>query len=294
MKNISTWLFPIMFITLLVSCKEEDLTEYPGSLIKHGNTFLTLPKKDAYTGDDRFYAFSGSATTDLSSLSGTDYTYEFWVKVASDCPIGDREMPAGFNAGGACISERRNNFELYLVNDPSGGDFAIKYGRLNATNDFQQASMMSDASGIHLHFNEWVHVAISRNITDGIAKLYINGNLAASSTDSVWIHPVNDTWLDINYMYRAQNMNFFVGSFDLYRVSKIDRYPTNFTPNRDVKYTVDDNTLLQLNLDKHLTAFVPATAFDKIETFGYYTYFIKLHNTVLWEVDPDIYFPLYP
>jgi hypothetical protein len=95
-------------------------------------------------------------------------------------------------------------------------------------------------------------------------------------------------------MYRAQNMNFFVGSFDLYRVSKIDRYPTNFTPNRDVKYTVDDNTLLQLNLDKHLTAFVPATAFDKIEIFGSYTYFIKLHNTVLWEVDPDIYFPLYP
>lgn len=294
MKNISIFLSVIILTSILfLSCEKEKQT-YPGVLIKHGLKYLYLPLKQTYGSDDRVYAFSsGSATTDLSSLSGTDFTYEFWIKADDSCSIGNRLASSGLDAGGACISERRNNFELYLVNAKNGGDFAIKYARLNSDDDFQQAYMISDTTGKILFFNQWVHVAISRSSADNIAKFYINGDLVGFSADSLWIQPVNDTWLDINYMYRGSNMNFFVGGIDLYRVSKIDRYPSNFTPSRDSAYSVDENTLLQLNLDKHLTPFSPATSFDKIEIFGSYTPYIKVHNSVIWETDSDVYYPLY-
>ena len=283
----------LAFIGLFISsCTEDDKgQEYPGNIIIHGSTYLNVMDNSDNDLNARFYAFSGGSSTDLSALNGEDFTYELWFRVDSDALIGDRTAPSGATAFGACISERAHNFELYLVDD-ADADFAVKYGRINVNDDFHMGTMTSEDSSINLSFDEWVHVAISRSSTDGIAKFYINGTLIDSSDDPLWIQPVNDKWLDFNYMYRENlAINFFKGSMENIRVSTIDRYPTEFIPNKDIKYNeslgangeiidngIDEYTLLQLNLDNHLTPFSPATDFNKIEIHGFYNYYIKLHN----------------
>lgn len=278
--------FAILGSLTFTSCEREALPVYPGTiiqidtvLVKGANlTYPTFTGSD--TAGDRFYAFSGGNSTDLSSMSGEDWTYELWIKVDPDALIGDASEPSGQTAGGACISERGRIFELYLIED-SNADYAIKYNRLDGDN-LAVGTMESSSSSVNLKFDEWAHVAISRSSDDGIAKFYINGRLIDSSSDTLWVQPVNDTWLDFNYMYRGGNMNFFKGSFDDIRVSYIDRYPTEFEPNHFERYIVDNNTLLQMDLDNNLTAFDPVGDYDKVEIKGIYSYFIQVVNTVFW------------
>jgi len=285
------WLFFSLFI--LISCQKDDLPEYPGSLIIHGLVNIVMPGSDINDPNLRMYAFSGNSDNDLSSLPEGDWTYELWIKVDPDALIGISDAANGLYAGGACIGERRHIFELYLINDPDpDADFAIKYGKLRDGDDYQVASMQSDQAAENLKFNEWVHVAISRSSADNTAKFYINGKLIDSSTDPVWKQPACDTWLDFNYMYRGSAMHFFKGGMDNVRLSTVDRYPTEFTPDRSQPYIVDDYTLLQLNLDEHLTPFSPPNEFDKIEIKGYYDYYIKVHKDNTWYHEPDEYLPL--
>jgi len=290
MKTYKYLILTLIFFGLN-ACEKEDLPEYPGSLIVHGLVNIEMPGSDINNPDMRMYAFSGSHTDDLSSLPAGDWTYELWIKVSPNALIGNKDARNGLYAGGACIGERRHNFELYLINDPDA-DFAIKYGKLQAGDDDQIASMQSDGATENLHFDEWVHVAISRSSTDGIAKFYINGKLIDSSNDPIWEQPVDDTWLDFNYMYRGSAMHFFKGGMDNVRLSTIDRYPNEFTPDRSTPFLVDSNTLLQLNLDEHLRAFSPANDFDKIEIQGTYDYYIKVHKDNTWHHEPDQYLPL--
>jgi len=270
------------------SCTEECEPVYPGTIIQIDTVFveganLTYPSfvgSPENLSDDRFYAFSGSSSEDFSSFLGEDWTYELWIKVDADALIGDRNAESGAAAGGACISERGRIFELYLIDD-ANADYAIKYGRLDADN-LHTASMQSDNSNINLNFDEWAHIAITRSSSDGIAKFYINGKLIDSSNDVLWAHPSNDTWLDFNYMYRGGNINFFKGSMDNIRVSRTDRYPNEFEPDYFERFSVDDNTFLQLDLDNNLTPFDPVNDFDKVEIKGTYPYYIKIHNRVYW------------
>jgi len=282
---------PIFFLLLIgsltiTSCESDPLPVYPGNIIQIDTVFvegvnLTYPTfTGSNTSDDRFYAFSGGNTNDLSSMSGEDWTYETWIKVDPDALIGDRNAVSGKDANGACIMERGRNFELYLIDD-ANADFAIKYNRLDSDN-VAVGTMQSNDSNINLKFNEWAHVAISRSSADQTAKFYINGVLIDSSEDDLWIQPVNDTWLDFNYMYRSGNMNFYKGSFDNIRVSYNDRYPTSFTPDQFERFVVDNNTLLQMDLDENLTPFDPVNSFDKVEIKGNYGYYIQIVNTVFW------------
>lgn len=287
MKLFTFIAFFITFGSLVfTSCEREALPVYPGTIVQIDTVFveganLTYPTfTGSDTSGDRFYAFSGSSSTDFSSMSGTDWTYELWIKVDPEALIGDPNEPSGQTAGGASISERSRNFELYLIED-SNADYAIKYNRLDDDN-LPLGTMESSNSGINLKFDEWVHVAISRSSTDGLAKFYINGTLIDSSSDPLWIQPVNDTWLDFNYMYRGGNMNFFKGSFDNIRISYIDRYPTDFEPDQFERFAVDNNTFLQMDLDNNLTPFDPVNDYDKVEIKGVYSYYIQVINTVFW------------
>ena len=276
----------LLLSIVFTSCEADPLPVYPDTIIQIDTVFvkgvnITYPTfTGSDTRDDRFYAFSGGNSEDLSSLSGTDWTYETWIKVDSDALIGDRTAAAGKDALGACFMERGRNFELYLIDD-ANADFAIKYNRLDASND-AVGTMKTDESGINLKFNEWVHVAISRSSNDNTAKLYINGSLIKSSTDDLWIQPVNDGWLDFNYMYRGGNINFFKGSMDNIRVSYIDRYPTAFEPIQYKRFPEDGDTLILLDLDENLTPFDPVKIFDKVEIKGPYPYYIQVINTVFW------------
>ena len=287
-KNI----IPVALIAgalFISSCEKEDQVCYPGTIIQTdtvfvkgvNQTYMTLTGES--TSDDRFYAFSGSSSTDLSSLNGEDWTYEEWVKVDPAALVGSADSLNGATAEGACIMERGKIFELYLIKD-ANSDFAIRYNRLDSDNA-AVGTMTSEG----LMFNEWVHVAISRSAADGVAKFYINGKLAGSSSDVLWAQPAdNDTWLDFNYMYRGASINFFKGSFDNIRVSYSDRYPSEFTPDQFGRLIVDTNTLLQCDLDNNLTPFDPATDFDKVEIKGVFSYYIKVLNTATWTSEDHV------
>ena len=289
-KNI----YLIILIFTFINCKKENQPEYPGSLIKHGLVNIVMPGSDINDPNMRMYAFSGNHQNDLSALPSGDWTYELWIKVDSMALIGNKDALAGVYAGGACIGDRRHIFELYLINDDDpDADFAIKYGALHNGDDLQVASMQSDQAAENLHFNEWIHVAICRSSADNTTRFFINGKLIDSSTSNVWKQPANDdTWLDFNYMYRGSPMFFFKGGMDLVRLSTICRYTQEFTPSRNEPYVVDENTLLQLNLDEHLTPFSPPNDFDKIEIKGFYDYYIKVHKDNTWYHEPDEYLPL--
>ena len=286
MKLFKYFLLPVALISLMFTSCNECEPVYPGTIVQIDTVFvkganITYPTfSGSDTSDDRFYAFSGSSDTDLSSMNEGDWTYETFIKVDPEALIGDRTAQSGKDAGGACIMERGRIFELYLIDD-ANADFAIKFNSLNGDNE-AVATMQSDETGDNLEFNEWAHVAISRSSSDGTTKFYINGKLIDSSTDDVWLQPVSDTWLDFNYMYRGGNMNFYKGSFDNIRVSYNDRYPSPFTPNQLERFVLDNNTFLQMDLDNNITPFDPVTDFDKVEIKGVYSYYIKVINTVFW------------
>jgi hypothetical protein len=293
MKQMKKYIYLIVSIAFIfTSCKEdENLTEYPGNIIIHGSTFLNSLGSDTNSNDARIYAYSSSNENDLSLLDGENFTYELWFRANENTAIGDNLAGSGQYANGACILTRSRIFEIYLVEDDDA-DFALKYGRLDGLNN-HVGTMSSTNSNVNLHFNEWVHVAITRSATDGIAKFYINGKLIDSSNDSLWIQPASiDTWLLFNYMYRFGTvMNFYHGALDNIRISLIDRYPNEFEPNILLKYNeiidddgetisnpIDDDTLLQLDLENHLTPFDPPDDFNKIEIKGKYDYYIKIHK----------------
>ena len=74
-------LFFLMIIGSLtfISCESDPLPVYPGNIIQIDTVFvkgvnITYPTfTGSNTADDRFYAFSGGNSNDLSSLSGEDW-----------------------------------------------------------------------------------------------------------------------------------------------------------------------------------------------------------------------------
>lgn len=294
--KVLKYIIPVVIVVTLMftSCSDDCEPVYPGTIVQIDTVFvkganLTYPTfSGSNTGDDRFYAFSGGSEDDLSSMNEGDWTYETWINVDPDALIGDRTAQSGKDANGACIMERGRIFELYLIDD-ANADFAVKFNSLNSDNE-AIGTMQSDESSVNLNFSEWVHVAISRSSSDNTTKFYINGKLIDSSTEDLWIQPVNDTWLDFNYMYRGASINFFMGSLDNIRVSYNDRYPSPFEPNQLERFVLDNNTLLQMDLDNSLTAFDPPNDFDKVDIKGRYSYYIKVINTVFWTSE-DIIIP---
>lgn len=277
----------------ITSCGGSDDDNYQGEI-------NTDPEEEITTGyvtlsgsgetNDRINCYAESNDLGLTTIPEGDWTYEIWINADPLTSIGDPAENSGLTAEGACISEREAIFELYLIADEDeGADYAIKYNRLDLDN--LAVGTMESSSITDLKFDEWVHVAISRSSTDGLAKFYINGVLIDSSDDELWIIPSSTSWLDINYMYRGSNMNFFKGSMDNIRVSTVDRYPSAFTPNRTEGFVVDDNTLLQVDLDNNLTAFEEGTVnypdFNKVEIKGTYPWYIKVINTVTWTTDEE-------
>ena len=301
MKKI-IYFIAILFIgSFTTSCNDDDKgTEYPGNIIIRGDVFhLKLLGVDVNADSDtkkkaRFYAFSGGSNNDLSAMNPTDWTYEMWIKVSHDARVGDSEAIDAVTANGDCISMRSGNFEMYLVQDDDA-DFAIKYARLNLQ-DEQLTAISTVDSTEKLTFGEWFHIAVTRNSTDNMVKIYLNGKLSASSTDALFTQPVNDKWLQFNYIYRNGNFtNFFKGAMKNIRVSDVDRYPAEFTPPFPPQFTenfvVDSNTILQLDLEKNLTPFSNTSSnypdYNKIEIKGLYNpYYIKLHNSyVSWDTE---------
>jgi|LGVF01.1.fsa_nt_gb hypothetical protein len=234
---------------------------------------------------DRLYGFSGSSSNPQwnleTTLSGEDWTYETMIKVDPTASIGDKDIAQSIEDIGATVMDRSKMFELYLVSDDNG-DFAIRYNVLDADN-IATGTMNSGP----LQFGNWIHVAITSSSASGTARFFVNGNMVGSSTDVVWQHTPSNSWIGFNYRFRGENTGFLTGSMDNVRISKVERYSDSFDAASLINgyYTVDDNTLIQLNLDG------PSSEKDDDEDYievltnsaNEYGFTVKIAKAVTWE-----------
>ncbi|MCK0160452.1 C10 family peptidase [Allomuricauda sp. F6463D] len=185
-----------------------------------------------FDGNDSFFVYDNSNNDfDVSST----YTIETWVKVDSKT---SNTYPV--------IMDRKTVFSLFLIDD-TNGDYAIKFAARDASGNII-ASVQSDASSVNLTFDEWVHVAVTRS--GNTTKLYLNGQLTDTSNDSGFALTASTNALNIGARYWNGYERYIDGKIDKIRISDIERFNTNFTPDILETYVADANTRILLAMDE--------------------------------------------
>lgn len=185
-----------------------------------------------FDGNDSFFIYDNSNNDfDISST----YTIEAWVKVDSKV---NNTYPV--------IMDRKTVFSLFLIDD-SNGDYAIKFVARDTSGNII-ASVQSDNSSINLAFDEWVHVAVTRN--NNTTKLFLNGQLTDTSSDTDFVLTGSTNALNIGARYWNGYERYIDGKIDKIRISDIERFNTNFTPDILETYVPDTNTRILLAMDE--------------------------------------------
>lgn len=185
-----------------------------------------------FDGNDSFFVYDNTNNDfDVSSV----YTIENWIKV-------DSRTSATYPV----VLDRKTVFSLYLIAD-SNADYAVKFVARNSSGSII-ASVQSDTSTENLNFGEWVHVAASR--TGGTLKFFVNGILAASSTDSDFALSASSNALNIGARYWSSYERYLDGKIDKIRITDDAKYTSNFTPDLKEKYVSDSHTRILLALDE--------------------------------------------
>jgi len=185
-----------------------------------------------FDGNDSFFIYGNSDNDfDISST----YTIETWMKIDSKT---SNTYPV--------IIDRETVFSLFLIDD-TNGDYAIKFATRDTSGNII-ASIQSDASSVHLSFDEWVHVAVTRN--NNTTKLYLNGQLTDTSNDSDFAMTTSTNALNIGARYWDGYERYIDGKIDKIRISDIQLFNSNFTPDIMETYVSDTNTRILLAMDE--------------------------------------------
>ena len=189
-----------------------------------------------FDGDDSFFV-KDNAVDDLDISD--NYTIETWVNI--------KELNA--NSNWDVIMDRRTVFSLYLIEDYNA-DYAIRFVTRDGSDNLV-ASMRSDSSDVNLSFNEWVHIAISRN--DSISSLFVNGKEVDSSLDTNFSLRYSKYALNFGARYWGSYSRYMIGDLDEIRISDTARYAHNysFEPYRCMPFESDPYTILLLHLDEN-------------------------------------------
>lgn len=169
----------------------------------------------------------------------TAYTFEAWIYVTS------------YGSGNfECIMDRRTVFSFYLVADDNN-DYAVTFAARDGS-DNTVAFIDCDGSGstsANMIFNTWYHVAATYNGTT--AKLYINGTMCDSDTDTDWPLTASTNALNIGGRYwGSYTRQMSNAQIDEIRVSNVARdISTMQTSSHWEEYTSDANTVLLMHLN---------------------------------------------
>ncbi len=186
-------------------------------------------------GGESFVVNDGDNKLDLT----TAYTFEAWICVA-----------AYVSGNYECIMDRRTVFSFYLVPDDNN-NYAVTFAARNGSGDIV-ASIDCDGVGstsANMIFDTWYHVAATYDGTT--AKLYINGTMCDSDTDTDWPLTASTNALNIGGRfwdsYERQMSN---AQIDEIRVSNVARdISTMQTSSHWEEYTSDANTVLLMHLN---------------------------------------------
>ena len=175
-----------------------------------------------YTDDDTLGIMDGA----------TDYTLEAWI------------YPDTFQSYDR-VFQRYYSFNISIWHVAAGGDSADWYFTL------------IDGSGNH-YFNadtslakdQWNHIAVICNSTEGTIKLYVNGQDVTVQSYSNWSMRPSQSNDNLYIGQKGNGTSFFKGFIDEVRIKNVAEDPANLHYHKtDLPYTTDANTAVLLHFD---------------------------------------------
>ena len=167
------------------------------------------------------YAYA-KQTANYDLIFNHDYTFETWLRLKPG------------NQNGDVIFDRQYIFALE-IEDVTANDYSVVF-RSPAAQD----ALHSNNSGQKLQVGQWYHIAVSNQGTT--AKLFINGEERDSNDQNHFHLNSSNAAINIGERYHGSYSGFIKADFDQIRWSDNARYMNNFTPDRDVDFTVDEHT----------------------------------------------------
>jgi len=168
------------------------------------------------------YAYA-KQTANYDLIFNHDYTFETWIRL----------QPGNQNAD--VIFDRQYIF-AFEIEDVTANDYSVVFKSPAA-----QDALHSNANGgAKLQIGEWYHIAVSNEGTT--ARLFVNGEQRDINIDNHFHLNSSNAAINIGERYHGSYSGFIKADFDQIRWSDIARYTTNFTPQRDVDFSVDDHT----------------------------------------------------
>ena len=156
----------------------------------------------------------------LNDMPGNDYTMEMWARFNDTGTF--RTLLANQGTNGAVFLQRDNSNKISLFYI---GDSAT----LSTTSTV--------TSGV------WYHIALV--VDSGTQKLFLNGTLEASRTETTYTSTTSQGMLGRRQSVTSRDMN---GHIDEFRLSNIARYTASFTVPTE-PFVNDANTLLLAHMD---------------------------------------------
>ena len=167
------------------------------------------------------YAYA-KQTANYDLIFNHDYTFETWLRLKPGNQTGD------------VIFDRQYIFALE-IEDVTANDYSVVFKSPAA-----QDALHSNNSGQKLQVGQWYHIAVSNQGTT--AKLFINGEERDSNDQNHFHLNSSNAAINIGERYHGSYSGFIKADFDQIRWSDNARYLSNFTPDRDVDFTVDEHT----------------------------------------------------
>lgn len=137
----------------------------------------------------------------LNDLPGNDYTMEMWARFSDTGTF--RTLLANQGTNGAVFLQRDNSnkISLFYIGD---------------------TATLSTTSTISI--NTWYHIALV--VDSGTQKLFLNGTLEASRTETTYTSTTSQGMLGRRQTVTSRDMN---GYIDEFRISNVARYTSSFT-----------------------------------------------------------------
>ena len=192
-----------------------------------GNTYaISLDNSEQfYVNDD------ASDNLDLTS----SYTFECWLNLDAYQQY-DR------------VFDRRTVCAMSIMAANGDGDFALRFTERGSSHNILRT--LETPAAYDMYLDTWYHIAVTFDDDSNTAKLYINGDLAASAVSSYWSLSASTNAINFGGMYNAGYSNQIDALIDEIRVSDIARDIDDMqTSILDAAYTSDDNTVLLMHLN---------------------------------------------
>ena len=201
-----------------------------------GYAQLNVKVLDLTTEDASFYV-NDNTDNDLDLLEG-DWTFEAWIYI-------DEYVESSW----AVLMDRRTVFSFYLQNAAAGdGDCGLVVAARAGSGNI--IASMSTGDNENLYRYTWHHVAASRNSTEGLARLFVDGVEVDNSNDADFVLTASTNAMNFGARWWGSYQRFFDGAMDEIRVSTVGRYDANFTITPEsLPFENDANTLLLFNFD---------------------------------------------